>query len=157
MDVPRLNKITIEGSNLSVCPNCAKFGKGQTTAGQGKESSYTPTIAERLEQREKRLRTKDVFESGQEELALDYASRIHTARSSNGLSQEELGKKINEKKSVVAKLENGDMVPDEKLVRKLEKALDISLKEKVSTVAPTKPSEAAKGLTLGDFIKVEKK
>ena len=157
MEFPKLIKITIEGSNLSVCPNCARFGHGQTVGGKSKESSYTPTIAERLERREKRLKTKDVLEGDQMELALDYPNKIRKARASIGLSQEDLGKKINEKKSVVAKLENGDMVPDEKLISKLEKALDISLKEKVSTVAPPKRTEAARGLTLGDFIKVEKK
>jgi putative transcription factor len=115
------------------------------------------TISERLQRREQRLRTKDVFQERQDELALDYPVRISRARVSMGMSQDNLAKKINEKKSVVAKLENGDMVPDEKLVKKLEKALEISLKEKLDSVAPPKRSETGKGMTLGDFIKVEKK
>jgi ribosome-binding protein aMBF1 (putative translation factor) len=49
------------------------------------------------------------------------------------------------------------MVPDQKLTKKLERALDISLKEKVTTQAPPKHREESRGLTLGDFIKVEKK
>jgi putative transcription factor len=72
------------------------------------------------------------------------------------VSQEGRGKKINEKKSVVAKLEHGDMVPDEKLVKKLERALDISLKEELSPVSPPKKTDSAKSMTLGDFIKIKK-
>ena len=112
-EVPRLRKITIEGSVLSVCSNCVKFGSGSSSKAEG-EATIPDTITERLERREKRLRTKDVFESPQKELALDYSNRIRNARQSKGLSQEDLGKKINEKKSVVAKLEHGDMIPDEK-------------------------------------------
>ncbi|UCE37393.1 MAG: TIGR00270 family protein [Thermoplasmata archaeon] len=156
VDVPNLKEITIEGSNLSVCPKCAKFGQDHPMTKGADEHTYTPTITERLERREKRRTTKDVFEKAQEELALDYPKRISLARTSMGLSQEELGKKINEKKSVVAKLEAGDMIPDEKLIKKLEKALDISLKEKVAAISPPKRKEEAKGMTLGDFIKIKK-
>ncbi len=155
-EVSNLKKITIEGSNLSVCPGCARFGQDHTMKKEGGDFASTPTIAERLEARERRLKTRDVFEGGGDELALDYPKRIRKARSQIGLRQEDLGKKINEKKSVVAKLENGDMVPDEKLVKKLERALDISLKEKVTSVSPPKRKKSGKGMTLGDFIKIRK-
>ncbi len=154
-EAPRLRQITIERSVLSVCPNCIKFGKGTTTKG-GEETAVPDTIKERLERREKRLKTKDVFEPSQKELAMDYSSRIRKGRASAGWSQADLAKKINEKKSVVAKLEHGDMVPDEKLVKKLERKLDISLKETLRPVAPPKKSDSSKGMTLGDFIKTEK-
>jgi putative transcription factor len=155
-EAPRLRKITVESSILSVCPNCIKFGKGSPTK-RGEETAVPDTISQRLERREKRLKTKDVFEATQKELALDYPSRIRTARGSMGWSQEDLAKKINEKKSVVTKLEHGDMVPDEKLVKKLERKLEISLKETLTPVAVPKKSESSKGMTLGDFIKTEKK
>jgi putative transcription factor len=155
-EVPKLKKIIIEGSNLSVCQKCTKFGRDYTKKRGVEDITYTTTISERLERREKRRKTKDVFEQSQDELALDYPRRIRRARASLGMSQEDLAKKINEKKSLVAKLENGDMIPDEKLVKKLETALDISLKEKVSSVEPPKSSEARRGLTLGDFLKIEK-
>jgi putative transcription factor len=154
-EAPGLRKITIEGSVLSVCPNCIKFGNG-TTGKDGEETAIPDTITERLERREKRLKTKDVFEQSQKELALDYSTRIRKGRASLGWSQEDLAKKINEKKSVVAKLEHGDMIPDEKLVKKLERKLEISLKEELRPVTPPKKSESSKGMTLGDFIRTEK-
>jgi putative transcription factor len=154
-EVPKLRKVTIEGSNLGVCQNCAKFGMDGTATKGGEDSLATTTIDKRLLKREKRLQTRDVLETNQKELALDYPKRIRKARASMGLSQEELGKKINEKKSVVAKLETGDMVPDDKLVKKLERALDISLMEELSRVSPPKSREERRGMTLGDFIKIE--
>jgi putative transcription factor len=155
-EVPRLRKITIEGSVLSVCSNCVKFGSGSSSKGEG-EATVPDTITERLERRERRLKTRDVFESTQKELALDYSSRIRKGRQSKGMSQEDLGKKINEKKSVVAKLEHGDMRPDEKLIRKLERALDISLKETLTKAPAPQKTETPHGMTLGDFIRTEKK
>lgn len=156
-EVPRLRKITIDSSVLSVCSNCVKFGSGSSSSKAGEQGTVPDTISERLERREKRQKTKDVFEQVQDELALDYSSKIRKARSSLGLSQKDLGKKINEKKSVVAKIEHGDMVPDEKLIKKLERALDISLKEKLSPVTVPKKSDPSQSMTLGDFIKIKKK
>lgn len=45
----------------------------------------------------------------------------------NGLSQEELGMKINEKPSVIHHLETGSMKPSDALARKLEHYLKIQL------------------------------
>lgn len=155
-EVPRLKKIVIEGSNLLVCPKCTKFGGVESETKGSDELIASDTITQRLQRREKRLKTKDVFEESQDELSLDYPNKIRRARISIGISQDELGKKINEKKSVVAKLETGDMVPDEKLIKKLERALGISLKEKISSVAPPTRDDKSRGMTLGDFIKVKK-
>ena len=156
-EVPKLRKMIIEGSNLGVCQNCAKFGMSDAGMKGSEDTFVASTIDKRLQRREKRLKSKDVFESSQKELALDYPSRIRKARVSMGLNQEALGKKINEKKSVVAKLETGDMIPDDKLVKKLERTLDISLMEEMDRVTTPKRSEERRGMTLGDFIKVEEK
>jgi putative transcription factor len=99
-----------------------------------KYSPGTPTkeeiIKRRLEQRERRRTSKDIFESrGDKELAIDYHKRIQQARTAKGWNQEELGQKINERKSVISKIENKSMKPDDRLVRKLEKALGIKLME----------------------------
>ena len=45
----------------------------------------------------------------------------------------------------------------DKLVKKLEKALGVTLTEKVSAAAPPKRGDSGKGLTLGDFLKINKK
>jgi putative transcription factor len=61
------------------------------------------------------------------ELRSDYAKVIKAARELQGLSQEEIGRKINEKPSVIGHLETGSLKPDDALVRKLEHFLKIQL------------------------------
>ena len=82
----------IEGTLLNVCSSCAKFGESGPTKRETKEP---PTVARRLERRERRMRTRDVYKGASAEaLAADYPARIRSAREKRNLSQKELeGKK----------------------------------------------------------------
>ncbi len=116
-----------------------------------------PIIAERLEARKRRLTPRDVYaEAGEMELVEDFPQRIRAAREARGWKQADLGAKINEKASVIAKLESGAMDPPDELVRKIERELGIRLKEKVQPVAVKKQS-ATGTLTLGDLVKMQEK
>lgn len=142
----------IEGTNLNVCPNCARYGESTPTPQRREEH---PIVARRLEKRQKRMRTRDVFkETSPETLVLDYPDRIKRARERMNLSQKELGKAINEKWSVINKLETGDLRPSDTLVLKLEKKLDIKLREKVEDVHLKKQDETPT-MTLADLLKEE--
>ncbi len=154
-EVPYLKTVVIEGALLKVCEDCAKFGKEVSPKEAKKYARGSAAIAERLKIREKRMREKDVLES-EEVLDPDFPDKVRSARMRLGLSQEDLAKKINEKHSVIAKVEHGDLVPDENLRKKLEKTLGISLMVKVEPVHVQKKSEHRRGLTLGDLIKLEK-
>ncbi|HZW54773.1 MAG TPA: multiprotein bridging factor aMBF1 [Nitrososphaerales archaeon] len=70
-----------------------------------------------------------VFAYQDENLVLreDYSKVIKNARELLGITQEELGHKINEKPSVISHLETGRMKPDDALARKLEHFLKIQL------------------------------
>ncbi len=108
-------------------------GRGHSEGSYG-FSMGAPTkeevIKSRLEQRERRQKIKDIYDqSGDKDLAIDYHKRIQQARQDQGWSQEDLGQKINERKSVISKIENKSMKPDDKMIRKLEKALGIKLME----------------------------
>lgn len=141
----------IEGIVLEVCSECEKFSKPL----RGEEKiTEAPQIARRLEIRRKRSRTRDVFEEETLDLVFDYPSRIRRARSQKGWSQKELGRKINEKWSVINKLEKGRMRPDDELVGKLERALGIKLKEKIEEVKVRKAS-VERPMTLADLLKRE--
>ncbi|MCD6462061.1 MAG: TIGR00270 family protein [Thermoplasmata archaeon] len=152
-DVPVLNPIVIEGTTLNVCRECARFG---TAAGEGKRASSggRGSLEERLERRERRLRERDVFGEDEYVLAEDYPQRIRRGRERLGLSQEELATKLAEKKSVIAKLEKGDIRPDNALIKKIEHHLSISLRERVRE-ALTPGRRGSRPLTLGDLIKME--
>ena len=146
--------ITVEGTVLAACPSCARFGT-PVEAPAVRRKAVPPAIAERLAARKRRLTPKDVYtQAGEEELAVDYAGRIRRAREVRGWKQADLGAKINERVTVIAKLESGAMVPNEDLRRRLERALDITLREKVPTV-PTRKATAHEALTLGDLMDLE--
>lgn len=134
---------------MNVCSNCAKFGESGPSKTKPKEP---PTVARRLEQRQMRMRTRDVFRGASAEaLAADYPVRIRSAREKRNLSQKELAASINEKLSIVNKLEAGDMRPSDALVSKLERALEIKLREKVEDVH-VKKQDDAQSMTLLDLL-----
>lgn len=150
-------KVTIEGVSLDVCSECAKFGIEAKAAPKKEEPAAKPIITQRLEVRERRGKPRDIYESGmREELTEDYAARIRNARSKKGMSQKDLAMKLNEKLTVLSKVEAGDMRPDDRLVAKLEKELGIKLKEKPEEVLAGKEGPRA-SLTLADLIKMQKK
>src|SRR2546428_4105837 len=114
-----------------------------------------PIIAQRLEMRQRRMTPRDVYtQAGELELADDFPQRIRAAREARGWKQADLGMKINERVTVIAKLESGTMIPNDALIRRLERALEIKLKEKLPTVT-TKKAAAREGLTLGDLMDLE--
>lgn len=95
-----------------------------------------------------------------QEMVEGYPAKIRQAREKLGLSHEDLGKKINEKASVLRKLETGKMEPNNTLVSKLEHVLKIKLlapiaDEKAQQVAA--PKTASRELTLGDLMQFGKK
>ena len=59
----------------------------------------------------------------------EYAQIVREARERLSWTQEDLASKLLEKKNVLSKVERGELQPDIKLARKLEKLLDIRLLE----------------------------
>ena len=155
-EIPRTKLVMVEGAAVNVCPRCEKFASsGAVKTKEGKV--MLPSVAQRLGSRERRFRQKDVLTRGEKELVFDYPQRVRKGRRQKSMSQDDLAKSLNEKKSIIVKIENGDIRPTDKLVAKIERALGIKLKEYLESedddeVQKTKQS---KGMTLGDFIKRE--
>jgi putative transcription factor len=61
------------------------------------------------------------------EIAEDYGRKIKEARERAGLKQAELAQRINEKQSVLRKIEHEGIVPTEEVRVKIERVLNISL------------------------------
>jgi putative transcription factor len=154
-DVTFLRKVTIEGVSLEVCTECARFGV-EAKKEAPKETAPKPIIAQRLEVREKRGRPHDVLEKMEkDDIVEDYGARIRAARERAGISQKDLAMKINERVTILSKIEANQMRPDEKVIKKLQKELGIVLKEKVPDVVASKES-ARQPLTLADMIRMKK-
>ncbi len=156
-EVPVTKPVFIERSKLNVCPNCAKFGDDyrapQTRGGTSGPSAQV--IEQRLQKREQRMQTKDVYRGTETvELIDDYGGAIRKARLAKGMDLDQFAASILEKKGILAKIEANDLIPDDKMVKKLEKALDIKLTETVSSGGRIGGGQSAK-MSLGDFIKKE--
>jgi len=88
-----------------------------------------------------------------DEIATDYDDRIRQARESRGLSQEELAQSLNEKASLIRKLERGDIMPPDSVREKIERKLDISLVEGESDDDSEWSGGGSTTTTLGDVVK----
>jgi putative transcription factor len=88
-----------------------------------------------------------------DEIVADYDERIRSAREQRGLSQEELAQELNEKASLIRKLERGDMLPSDEVQTKLERELDISLSEGGGDGDADWSGGSSTTTTLGDVVK----
>ena len=158
-ELPSLKRAIVEGTAMSVCGNCVKFGVEQ--AGAQQEVTGRSRVTQAVEKRAVRNRGRDIFSEMQEELVEDYGERVRQARQRKGMTLEQLGERLKERVSELAKVEAGTYHPTDTLVGKLERELGIKLKEKVEAPAGVGGPKPAgdKALTLGDLIKkqLEKK
>ena len=153
-ETPRTRTVSIEGSVLTVCMDCTRFGSDVAGPIRVRRPG-NPVVAQRIERRTRRMTERDVYSApATEELVEDFGERIRKAREARGWKQTDLGAKINEKASVIAKLEVRAMVPTDAMVPKLERALGIRLKEKVEPVAVKKHTGPAP-VTLGDLVRMD--
>lgn len=89
-----------------------------------------------------------------DEVAQDYDERIRGARESEGLTQEDLADELNEKASLIRKIERGDVLPSDSVQRKLERNLGIDLSMGGSDDdSEWSGGSSEGGTTLGDVVK----
>ncbi|MGA1847791.1 MAG: multiprotein bridging factor aMBF1 [Thermoplasmatota archaeon] len=148
----RLQLVEIEGARMYVCPDCARHGKIIQDRPQ-KETSPAPHVHR---PRPPRPPKPDALTNRTLELAEDFPRRIQRARERKGWSREDLGRKINERVSIISKLEHGEIHPPDSLVKKLERALEVKLMELIEEVH-TQGAAGSRGMTLADFIVQKKK
>ena len=155
-------RVVIEGAKLTVCTECSKHGKAtweetpkpivipQSQAYKGQSTPMRGPI-----QIKKKVIISRVDTS--QEIVPDYAEIIRQAREKLGFSHEELGKKINEKESLLRKIETGKVSPNDQLISKFEHALKIKLLVAVAEEKVPIPKAASREFTLGDVMKFDKK
>ncbi|MDB2223677.1 multiprotein bridging factor aMBF1 [Halorubrum ezzemoulense] len=159
-----LTTTKVEGAELELCSSCTDFGtevrdestssgggKYSTSSSTGKSSSSSGSSGSGGSSGSS-TRPRDMFDD-MDEIATDYDELIRDARESRGLSQEELADQLNEKASLIRKLERADTLPTDEVQRKLERALDISLVEGQSTDDADWETDDAGTMTLGDVVK----
>jgi putative transcription factor len=128
-----LTPVRVEGSILQLCSDCAKFGQAilrpssPAPPARSRDDDY-PEPRGPLAMRPRRTEERDVFSDMPDlELAADWSKRIRQQRERLGWTPEEFGKKLNEKKSLVLKVESGSFRPPDATLRKIERLLKIRL------------------------------
>lgn len=134
--VPKLIKVRVDSAVLMVCEKCAKYG----TPLQKKQEAPNPVVFQRplakprvAQNAKKATQRKPDGNADIEDTVVveDYGEVIKSAREKMGWTQEDLAKRIMERKNVLSSIERGALMPDVKTARKLEKALGIRLLEKI--------------------------
>jgi putative transcription factor len=152
--------VRVEGAELSVCSKCEKFGTAVQQVRRTdiyvppKGSSARPAPAPSGGAAPVRHK-RDMFDFMEGEIVDDYAARIRHAREAKGLSQKDLAMQMKEKEHLIRKIENSDLIPEDDVRRKLEKALDIWLLDTQSAEAEKKV-QAKLAPTLGDLTIIRK-
>ena len=137
----------IEGGRMTVCSRCASFGVAEW-------SPVQPRGRPRGRPAPRRPRS-EVEAAESLGMVDDYGAMIRKARQKMGMTVEDLARKINEKESVIKKLEKEELTPDRKLIQKIRSALKIELLEvgEAPAAAPV-ARRASTGRTLGDIWKL---
>lgn len=143
----------VDGVRMMLCPSCMKHGRSVKEATVATTNNIQRSILTRI----RRPKEKDVYEGMDRELVSNWGDLIRVARKKKGLSREQLGFNIGERTITIAKIENGDLRPPDKIAKKLEKNLSISLFEEVKKISTSSDGSHPGSLTLGDFIKTEDK
>ena len=144
----KLYRAKVEGIEMNVCPDCSKFG------------DVLGEVKEEVEEVKKEVKHVEIKKEPEiiEMVVGDFAERIRKKRGDMGLDQEKFAKKINQKKSVVHKMENGEFTPSIEIARRLERILGLQLVEEYAekdkaSFQRTKSEE----VTVGDLIKIKKR
>jgi putative transcription factor len=147
-------KVLIEGAKLKVCQNCAQYGtkivshipKDKMSTIKSRKSTKKPTYSSRKEL-EPSL-----------ELVPDFAKKVRNSRMKANLNQEQFAQKLNEKPSLIRRIESG-FEPTIKLAKKIEKVFNIILLTESGKIEVNTDKYMKKptGTSLGDIAFIKKK
>jgi putative transcription factor len=129
-------KTKIDNAILNVCEDCVRFGEEIATV---------------------ELRPVKKMVTKLEGLGLAVKSNFHVLvkdeRAKRKLTQEELAKKLNEKPSIIKRIEDG-WEPPNNTIKKLERFFNVKLTEEIEESKTEKKSGKA-DLTIGDVVEFD--
>ena len=130
--------IGVESAQLAACQRCS--------AGKKILDSFEP------EAKNPRTTVYRKAAEPEEEVVDNYGDVIRAARTRLGVPINVLAEMINEKESTLARVENGKMLPNTKLAKRLEKELGIKLTERPASSGKAKQLGGNEPITLGDAV-----
>jgi putative transcription factor len=153
--------VRVEGAELQVCSKCEKFGtEVQQVRRTGMAASSRPPVQKQgrpgaTVATPSAFRKRDLFDYMEGEIVDDYAARIRHAREAKALSQKDLAMLLKEKEHLIKKIENAELIPEDAVRKKLEKALEIRLVDAPEADADKKVQSKLTP-TLGDLTIIRK-
>jgi putative transcription factor len=152
--------VRVEGAELQVCSKCEKYGteiqqKRPQAAGRPalrQPGGPAPTGGMAAQPA---YRKRDLFDYMEGEIVDDYAARIRKARMDKGLSQKDLAMQMKEKEHLIKKIENGELMPEDDVRKKIEKVLEIRLID-TEVADEAKKTQSKMTPTLGDLTIIRK-
>jgi putative transcription factor len=149
-------KVLIEGAKITVCQNCAQHGKKLI---KKQQSQFKPSKVKTHSSSTSPKFRKEINEDL--EIVEDYDKRIRKVRQKLNLNQDQFANKLNEKPSLIRRIESGKAKPTIKLARKIEKVYEITLiKTNESIDSTPQLNEYMKkktGSSLGDIAFIKKR
>ncbi len=151
-------RVLIEGAKITVCHNCALHGTKMPEPSTGKTSrkNHTPY---KINSPQRRIYTNNIKDNI--EIVPDFAKKIRTARDSLGINQDQFAQKLNEKPSLLRRIESGKAKPTLKLAKKIEEVYNIKLLQKGDSIDAniqgSKYMKKTSGTSLGDIAFIKKK
>jgi putative transcription factor len=150
--------VLLEGAKITVCDSCAQHGtKIQKSQSIIQKRKFTSQGRQALP-KQKNLK-KDLLDDW--EIAPDYAKKIRNKRNSLGLNQDQFAQKLNEKPSLIRRIEAGKAEPTIKLAKKIEDVYNINILKKPdgidTNIQKNKYMKKSTGMSLGDIAFVKKK
>lgn len=150
--------VLIEGAKIVVCQSCAQYGTKiyeRPKSAHLKKSKYKQSISTSKKPKSKQYSFEKV------EIVPDYAKRIRNTRNSHNLNQEQFARKLNEKPSLLRRIEVGKAKPTIKLAKKIEQVYHIKLLKEVddieTSVNSSKYMKKLDRSSLGDIAFIKKK
>jgi len=149
------HRVIIERAKMTTCSSCAKLGSAEWNPEPA--SRISPTTGSFSIPRPAFIKKRATAAVSEDIVVAEgYGSLVRRAREKAGLSHEELGRRIAERVSVLKKIENEKMVPDQKVSEKLEHTLGVKLM--VPLVVPKVPPASvpmSRGVTLGEIAELK--
>ncbi len=146
-------KASVEGSVMSLCDGCSKFGKVvgriQTTVAAKRKEEKTAAAVPEEETEFVVANFGQLLKQKREELGKKMEDSF--------MKLEDFAKMISVKESVLHKMETGAYKPNVEEARRIGKLFGLKLVEKVEAVESLVPEPKKDQLTLGDMIKIKKK
>jgi len=152
--------VKVESAEFKACPECTKLGtviEKRPPPSVGKAyGTPAPVRYGSVSGDAPKPRPKNYFAGLENEIVENYDAVIRKAREAKGLSHEDLALKIKEKAALLKKIERKEIHPEESIIKKLEKELNIKLTETFDAGEKIEQRRSGEA-TLGDIAFVKKK